>query len=372
MAGCHKARLVVRGDTQVEGVDFQETFSHVIKISTVKTLVVVDIKQHRPLFQLDVNNAFLHGDLDKEVFIRPLGNGIPSYLKPCILEDILILSMIIPCLPGYFLDDQFKIKDLGSLNYFLGIDVLHTTSGVLLHQRKFILDLLAEFHSDACSPITCPLELNVKLKDRVGNYLPMPEEYRSLISKLNFFTHTRHDLNFVVQHLSQFMQQPCEPQMKVALHLLRYLRGTSDFGIFFNNSSDLSLQVYCDSDWGSCPESRRSVYGFCIFLGRSLISWKSKKHVVISLSLAETEYMAMSKVVAKTIWVCRLLTDFGFPSALHILHFCDSMSAIHNARNPVFHERTNYFELDCHFVRSKLAEGLISLSHTSSASQLAC
>ncbi|XP_070047059.1 uncharacterized mitochondrial protein AtMg00810-like [Nicotiana tomentosiformis] len=342
MAGCHKARLVVRGDTQVEGVDFQETFSHVIKISTVKTLVVVDIKQHRTLFQLDVNNAFLHGDLDKEVFIR---------LPP---------------------DDQFKIKDLGSLNYFLGIDVLHTTSGVLLHQRKFILDLLAEFHSDACSPITCPLELNVKLKDRVGNYLPMPEEYRSLISKLNLFTHTRHDLNFVVQHLSQFMQQPCEPQIKVALHLLRYLRGTSDFGIFFNNSSDLSLQVYCDSDWGSCPESKRSVYGFCIFLGRSLIGWKSKKHVVISLSLAETEYMAMSKVVAKTIWVCRLLTNFGFPSALHILHFCDSMSAIHNARNPIFHERTNYFELDCHFVRSKLAEGLISLSHTSSASQLAC
>ncbi|XP_019261575.1 PREDICTED: uncharacterized protein LOC109239460 [Nicotiana attenuata] len=133
--------------------------------------------------------------------------------------------------------------DLDSLNYFLGIEVLHVTYGVLLHQRKFILDLLAEFHSSECSHVTCPHVLNVKLKAGVGDPLPKPEEYRSL-------------------HLSQFMQQLCVPYMKDALHLLKYLRGTSEFGIFFYHSPDLSLQVYCDSDWGSCPDSRRSISGF--------------------------------------------------------------------------------------------------------------
>lgn len=104
------------------------------------------------------------------------------------------------------IDDQFKIMDLGFLNYFLGIEVLHADYGVLLHQRKFILDLLTEFHSFECFLVTFPLEMNSKLKAGVGDPLPKPEEYRILVGNLNFLTHTRLDLRFVVQYLCQFMQ----------------------------------------------------------------------------------------------------------------------------------------------------------------------
>lgn len=147
-----------------------------------------------------------------------------------------------------------------------------------MHQRKFFHDLLAEFHSSNCSPVTYPLELNVKSKAKDGEPLPRPEVYKSLIDRFNFLTHISPDLRFIMQYLNLFMQQPCVPHIKATMHLLRYLKGNSDFGIFFSHSSDLSLQAYyCDSDCGFYPDSRRSVFGCCIFLGGSLIDWKSKK-----------------------------------------------------------------------------------------------
>ncbi|XP_019256390.1 PREDICTED: uncharacterized protein LOC109234787 [Nicotiana attenuata] len=298
----YKARLVVRGDTQVEGVDFHETFFPVVFMKLPPGLSV------------------------------PASTSSPSLV--CKLQKSLY-ELRNFC-PEEFSHDQFKIKDLGLLNYFLGIEVLYTPSGVLLHQRKFIHNLLDEFHSLECTAVTCPLELNVKLKAKEGELLPKPEEYRSLIGKLNFLTHTRPDLSFAVQHLSQFMQQPCIPHMKAALHLLRYLKGSADFGIFYNNDPAMSLQVFCDSDWASCPDSRSSVTGFCIFLGGSLVGWKSKKQPVVSLSSAEAEYRAMSKAVAELTWLSRLLSDFGVILSSPVPVFCDSQAALHIAKNPVF------------------------------------
>nr|XP_033515604.1 uncharacterized mitochondrial protein AtMg00240-like [Nicotiana tomentosiformis] len=110
-----------------------------------------------------------------------------------------------------------------------------------------------------------------KLQADHGDLLPNPETYRCLVGKLNFLTHTRPGICFAVKHLSQFMQRPCLPHMQAALRLLKYLKGTLDFGIFYNNSPDLSLSVYCDSDWGSCPDSRKSINGLCILLGGCLV-----------------------------------------------------------------------------------------------------
>lgn len=292
-------------------------------MSTIKTLIAVAVKKNWPLFQLDVNNSFFHGDLDEEVYMKlPPGLSVPSTSSSATLvfklkkslyglrqvsrqwyaklsqalqskgythtlndyslftrgsrNSLVILAVYVDdiILTGTdlgevsalkaFLHDQFKIKDLDFFNYFLGIEVLYSSSGVLLHQRKFIHDLTKEFHCDICTPVISPLELHEKLKAKVGDPLPNPEVYRSLVGKLNFLTHTRLDLSFDVQHLSQFMQHPCAPHMKATLHLLRYVNGTSDYGIFFNNLPDLFLQVFCDSDWGSCPDSRRSVTGFII------------------------------------------------------------------------------------------------------------
>ncbi|XP_060179305.1 uncharacterized mitochondrial protein AtMg00810-like [Lycium barbarum] len=217
-----------------------------------------------------------------------------------------------------FLDNQFKIKDLGTLNYFLGIEVAYSPTGLLLHHRKFIRDLLLEYKCDIVSPVVCPLDLFVKLQVDMGDPLSSPESYRSLVGKLNFLTHTRPDLSFVVQHLSQYLQKLTHFHLQAALHLLRYLKGSPDVGVFFNSSSDLSLTAFCDSDWAACPDTRRSVTGFCVILGGSLISWKAKKQPVVSLSSAEAEYRSISKVMAELVWlvihllILALLCPFEF------------------------------------------------------------
>nr|XP_009761856.1 PREDICTED: uncharacterized protein LOC104213969 [Nicotiana sylvestris]XP_016514607.1 PREDICTED: uncharacterized protein LOC107831356 [Nicotiana tabacum] len=172
-------------------------------------------------------------------------------------------------------------------------------------------------------------------------------------------------------HLSQFIQKPCIPHMQVALRLVRYLMGTPGFGVFYNNSSDLSMSVYYDSDWGTFPDSRKSVGGFCILLGDSLVGWKSKKQSIVSLSSAEAEYRSMSKATAAITWICRHLSHFGIFLSSPIHLFCDNHATIHISKNPIFHEHTKNIELDFHFVCTKLNEGLLQLLHTSSATQLA-
>lgn len=161
--------------------------------------------------------------------------------------------------------------------------------------------------------------------------------------------------------------------MHAALHILQYLKGSSDVGVFLSAapSLSLSLSAFCDGDWPACPDTRRSVSGFCIFLGDSLVGWKAKKQPVISLSSAEAKYRALSKVVAELSWTVRLLADLGVPVDLPVPVYCDNQAAIHIACNPVFHERTKHIEVDCHFARQQLLAGLISLHHVSTMAQLA-
>ncbi|OIT23020.1 putative mitochondrial protein, partial [Nicotiana attenuata] len=235
--------------------------------------------------------------------------------------------------------------------------------GVFLNQRKFVLDLLKEYNCLEVSSVISPLDLNSKLKADFGELFAHPERYRSLIGKLLFLTHTRPDLCFGLQHLSQFLQAPRLPHMTGAFHMLRYLKGTIDVGLFYSNSPDCTLTAYSDSDWAACPDTRKSVSGFCVFLGDCLVAWKSKKQPVISLSSAEAEYRTLSKVVAELTWLTQLLPDLSVPVSYLVSIFCDNQAAIHIARNPVFHERTKHIEEDCHFVRKKIADGLIQLFH---------
>ncbi|XP_047261352.1 uncharacterized mitochondrial protein AtMg00810-like [Capsicum annuum] len=244
-----------------------------------------------------------------------------------------------------------------------------TTGPLICKLQKSLYGLIqASRKCQDCSPMVCPLELNTKLQANVGDPLPNPTDYRCLVGKFNFLTHTQPDICFVVQYFIQYMQHPCVPHMNVALHLLRYIKGTSKSGIFLSASPDLSLTAYCDSDWGAYADSCKSMTGFCIFLGDSLVSWKSKKQVTISLSSAEAKYRAMSKAAVEITWITCLRSDFGLSSLTLVPLLCDNQVAIHIARNPIFHERTKHTELDCHFVRTKLSDGLISLSHTCSSS----
>nr|XP_018623350.1 uncharacterized mitochondrial protein AtMg00810-like [Nicotiana tomentosiformis] len=189
-----------------------------------------------------------------------------------------------------FLDQQFKIKDLGVVHYFLGLEVSHLRHGQLVNQHKYLKEILSAFHCSFASLVVTPLDLSVKLTPTSGDSLVDPSPYRRLIGKLNFLQHTRHDISFSVQHLSQFLNAPRIAHMHAAIHVLRYLVKDPDRGIFFNRTQDFSLQAFSNSDWAGCPSSRKSVSGYLFTLGGNPVCWKSNKQPTISLSSAEAEF----------------------------------------------------------------------------------
>ena len=166
---------------------------------------------------------------------------------------------------------------MGLLNYFLGFEISHLPKGITLTQRKFTKDLLKESGYSDAKPTATPLPINCKLLADTGVPLTDPTTYRTYIGKLNFLSNTRLDISFAVQTLSQFMQQPTSAHMAALEHLLRYISGTSCQGILLQGVHSLQLTAYSDSDWASCPVSRRSVTGYVVLLDKSPISWKSKK-----------------------------------------------------------------------------------------------
>nr|XP_009767377.1 PREDICTED: uncharacterized protein LOC104218550 [Nicotiana sylvestris] len=320
----YKARLVIKGDTQKEGIDFIETFSLVVKLTTIKCLITLAVKRGWTVYQLDVDNGFLHGNLHEEVYMKiPPGLDVSSiFASPRLawlhfslndysiftkssssslivlavyVDDILWAGDDVAELDSLklFLDSRFKIKDLGTVHYFIGLEISYTPQGYLMSLSKYTTDLLAEFNCQHFSP-----------------------------------------------HLSQFLQHPQVPHMLAALH-------------------------------GSYSNSHKFVSGYYITLGDRLVSWKSKKQPTISLSSAEAKYRALRKAATKIAWLIRLLGDLSLPITAPVPMYCYSQAALHIAKNPVFHERTKYIEIDCHYVRECLHVVLLSLHFVSSTAQLA-
>ena len=201
--------------------------------------------------------------------------------------------------------------------------------------------------------------------------MPDPLLYRQLVGSLNYLTITRPDISFAVQQVSQFMHSPRHLHMAAVRRIIRYLKGTSHRGLFFPAHTSLTLLAYSDADWAGCPDTRRSVSGWCMFLGPALISWKSKKQARVSKSSTESEYRAMSTACSEIIWLRGLLAELGIPQNDATPLCADNTSAIQIAANPVFHERTKHIEVDCHSIREALDARVISLPHVTSQLQLA-
>lgn len=394
-----KARLVVFGNHQIAGIDYNETFAPVAKMVTVRAFLAIAVSKNWELHQMDVHNAFLHGDLNEEVYMKlPPGFGSTQPNMVCRLQKSLYglkqaprcwFAKLVTALKVYgflqsyadyslftftkgviqlnvlvyvddliisgnnsaalaifkkYLSTRFHMKDLGVLKYFLGIEVARSPTGIFLCQRKYSLDIISATGLLGAKPASFPIEQNHRLAHASGNSLPNPEPYRRLVGRLFYLTVTRPDLAYSVHILSQFLQAPKNEHWEAALRVVRYLKGSPGQGILLRADSPLSLTGWCDSDWAACPLTRRSLTGWLVFLGHSPISWKTKKQQTVARSSAEAEYRSMASITCELKWLKGLLLSLGIQHSASIRIHCDSQSAIHIARNPVFHERTKHIE----------------------------
>uniref|UniRef100_A0A2N9IQM4 Integrase catalytic domain-containing protein n=1 Tax=Fagus sylvatica TaxID=28930 RepID=A0A2N9IQM4_FAGSY len=376
----YKARLVAKGFHQQQGIDFDETFSPVIKPPTVRLILSLAVSLHWPLRQLDVKNAFLHGTLKEEVYMtQPQGYIDPTHpnlvcklhksiygLKQAprtwfdsftsqllhlgftastadsslfiyknesviayllLYVDDIVLTSNTPTYLDHLitqLNTVFDLKDLGTLHYFLGLQVSRTPNNLYIKQTKYAYDLLKKHNMLDCKPASSPSCPNTRLSLHDGDPLTDPHGYRSMVGALHYLTFTRPDISFAVHQVCQYMLAPTTTHLAAAKRVLRYIRGTLHHGIEF-------------TPWSS----------------------------------TESEYRALAFASAELCWIRTLLKDLGiFISATPIL-WCDNVSALAIASNPVFHARTKHIEVDFHFVRERVLRKDLLVKFVSTVDQLA-
>lgn len=233
------------------------------------------------------------------------------------------------------------------------------------------MDLLTTTGMLGCKPSSTPMARDTRLLSTDGKALEDPTQYRRLVGQLIYLLNTRPDISYVVQQLSQHMNQPTDIHYSAAMCILRYLKASPTQGIMFTTKLTLQLKAFSDSDSATCLETRRPVTGYCIYLGDYLISWKSKKQANVSRSSSEVEYRSMASTVCELQWLTNLLTKLRIPFTNPTLLYCDNASTIHIANNSSYHERMKHIGLDFHFVREKFRQHLFHLLPVPSSQQLA-
>jgi hypothetical protein len=305
------------------------------------------------------------------LFIFNNGSSIAYLLL--YVDDIILTANTTTLLHSIIdsLKHEFSMSDLGDIHHFLGINVHRTTEGLFLSQQQYALEILERAKMLQCNPIATPIDTRSKISAHDGSRVGDPTLYRSLAGALQYLTLTRPEISYAVQQVCLFMHDPRDSHMQLIKRILRYIKGTSHFGLQLYKSSPFNLVAYSDADWAGCPDTRKSTSGFCVFLGNNLISWSSRRQHTVSRSSAEAEYRAVANCIAESCWLRQLLHELHHPPTSATIVYCDNVSAMYLSSNPVQHQRTKHVEIDLHFVRDRVALGEARVLHVPTSSQFA-
>lgn len=409
----YKARLVAKGFMQREGIDFNEVFAPVSKHTTLRALLALVAMEDLELHQLDVKTAFLNGDLEEDIYmVQPPGyeNGNPNvtchlrkalyglrqaprawhaklkkelegigaaaseadpglysiHMKDHIIyilvyvDDILIASKDTSAINAVkaSLKSIFDIKDMGDAGTFIGIDIQRDRKAGMMKicQERMAAELVAKYGLNDSKSKSTPLTTGIQLTKSEANELDKEKyPYSELVGSLLYLSAcTRPDITQAVGVLTRFMAKPSVAHWQTARSLLRYIAGTTDYGIIFDKKKDNSLLAYGDADYAGDIDTRRSTTGYVFLFGGGAISWSSRLQPTVAASTTEAEYMAAAAAVKESLWLRKLMADFNRPIKTLTI-YCDNQATIRLLKHPIASARSKHIDVIYHFARERVA-----------------
>ncbi|KAJ9519136.1 hypothetical protein QJQ45_007693 [Haematococcus lacustris] len=407
-----KARLVAKGYMQVSGVDVGDVYAPVSKHTTLRTLLAKAAAEDMEVHQVDVDAAFLNGQLEPNEIIyvqQPEGFVEGSRNTVCKLQKALYglrqaprawharLKQVLEGMgfrasesdPALFtmqrqagmvyllvyVDDclictekgdtdsldyvkqqlsaVFGIKNLGDTKWFLGMKVTRDRAmGTLkLDQQQYVHELLNTYGMTAAHSKSVPMAPAVKL-EREGVALDTSEHsYSGLVGSLLYLSCcTRPDITYAVGALARYMSSPTQQHWTAARAILSYLKGTADQGLVFGRTAE--LQGYCDADYAGDKDTARSTTGYVFTMNGAAISWSSRLQPTVAMSTAEAEYMAASSAVKEGLWLRKLMQDLQLPGDCTNI-MCDNQAALQLLHNPIASARAKHINVHHHFARER-------------------
>jgi hypothetical protein len=407
----YKARLVARGYTQKQGIDFDETYAPVVHRTSLRALLSYGLNHNMIMHQMDVVTAFLNGQLAEEIYMtQPEGFVSPGeenlvcklnrslyglkqsprcwnqvldeYLKSlgffqssadqCVyvrntngvktllavyVDDIVLLSDNEQSMSEIktALSSRFQMKDLGQLHFCLGINMVFSDDSIKLSQPHYTQQILDKYNMRNCNSVSTPMATDVKLVKDDGSNAVDKTVYQSIVGSLLYLsTATRPDIAYAVGVLSRFTSAPTQTHLTAAKRVLRYLKGSIDQGLVYTKSDSLPVG-YSDSSWAD-DETRHSTSGVVFMHANGPISWQSKRQSVIALSTAEAEYVAAYEATREAAWLRQLFRDISSIDSKPLTLYIDNQSAICIANNTATSKRTKHMDIRYHYIREEIAD----------------
>ena len=409
-----KARLVVGGHKQTFGIDYEETFAPVVKYQSIRILLALATVNNWEVHQMDFVTAFLNASLDEEIYMeQPPGyeNGNPD--EVCLLikglyglkqsprqwnkkykeimvklgfvcitadESVFVNGQVIV---GVYVDDliivsphlqkiekfkkdikkEYDVKDLGELSVILSMKWTRNREErtSFLSQQAYAEEILERFSMSDCKSAGTP-GVNLEAPEIEKKVFEDKTLYMQACGSLSHLQNcTRPDITFAVGMACRKMQDPNEQDWMAVKRILRYIKGTTSFGVKFGSNA-VKVTGYGDADWAGCHDSRKSTSGYVFLMGSGAVAWASKKQLVVALSSVEAEYISGSLAVQEAIWENKFLEEIGIKAEKPLL-YQDNQGAIAFANNPIQHARTKHIDVRHYFMKDAVLKDLVTLKY---------